>query len=64
MGAEAKSGALAQLGVPGRPLLRMSLADMYAGTHGVAAVCAAQVDEAWRRFALVIGGEAPAWARA
>ena len=41
--AEAKSGALAQLGVPGSPppLLRMSLADMYAGTHGVAAVCAA-----------------------
>lgn len=41
--AEAKSGAMAQLGVPGAPppLLRMSLADMYAGTHGVAAVCAA-----------------------
>lgn len=41
--AEAKGGALAQLGVPGAPppLLRMSLADMYAGTHGVAGVCAA-----------------------
>lgn len=41
--AEAKGGAMAQLGVPGAPppLLRMSLADMYAGTHGVAAVCAA-----------------------
>ena len=41
--AEAKSGALAQLGVAGQapPLLRISIADMYAGTHGVAAVCAA-----------------------
>ncbi|NKI99703.1 CoA transferase [Novosphingobium sp. SG707] len=41
--AEAKSGLLAQLGVPGAPppLLRVSIADMYAGTHGVAAVCAA-----------------------
>lgn len=43
--AEAKSGAMAQLGVPGAPppLLRMPLADMYAGLHGVAAVCAALV---------------------
>lgn len=41
--AEAKSGALAMLGEPGHapPLLRMPVADMYAGTHGVAAVCAA-----------------------
>lgn len=41
--AEAKSGAMAQLGVPGEPppLLRMPLADMYTGVHGVAAVCAA-----------------------
>ncbi|WP_206243485.1 CaiB/BaiF CoA transferase family protein [Novosphingobium terrae] len=41
--AEAKSGLLAQLGVPGAPppLLRVSIADLYAGTHGVAAVCAA-----------------------
>jgi crotonobetainyl-CoA:carnitine CoA-transferase CaiB-like acyl-CoA transferase len=41
--AEAKSGALAMLGEPGRapPLLRMPLADMYAGMHGVSAVCAA-----------------------
>ena len=41
--AEAKGGLLAQLGVPGAPppLLRVSIADMYAGTHGVAAVCAA-----------------------
>ncbi|WP_119157774.1 CaiB/BaiF CoA transferase family protein [Caldimonas tepidiphila] len=41
--AEAKSGAMAQLGVPGEPppLLRMPLADMYTGIHGVAAVCAA-----------------------
>lgn len=43
--AEAKSGAMAQLGVPGEPppLLRMPLADMYTGLHGVAAVCAALV---------------------
>jgi len=41
--AEAKSGALAMLGEPGcaPPLLRMPVADMYAGTHGVGAVCAA-----------------------
>jgi crotonobetainyl-CoA:carnitine CoA-transferase CaiB-like acyl-CoA transferase len=41
--AEAKSGAMAQVGVPGEapPLLRMPIADMYTGIHGVAAVCAA-----------------------
>jgi crotonobetainyl-CoA:carnitine CoA-transferase CaiB-like acyl-CoA transferase len=41
--AEAKSGAMAMIGVPGEPppLFRMPLADMYAGIHGVAAVCAA-----------------------
>ena len=41
--AEAKSGAMAQMGVPGEapPLMRMPIADMYAGIHGVAAVCAA-----------------------
>jgi crotonobetainyl-CoA:carnitine CoA-transferase CaiB-like acyl-CoA transferase len=41
--AEALSGAMAQVGVPGEapPLLRMPLADMYTGIHGVAAVCAA-----------------------
>lgn len=41
--AEAKSGALAMLGEPGHapPLLRMPVADMYAGVHGVGAVCAA-----------------------
>lgn len=41
--AEAKSGAMAQLGVPGEPppLLRIPIADMYTGIHGVAAVCAA-----------------------
>lgn len=41
--AEAKSGALAMLGEPGHapPLLRMPVADMYAGLHGVGAVCAA-----------------------
>lgn len=46
--AEAKSGAMAQLGVPGEPppLLRMPLADMYTGIHGVAAVCAALVGRA------------------
>ena len=43
--AEAKSGAMAMLGVPGEPppLFRMPIADMYAGIHGVAAVCAALV---------------------
>jgi crotonobetainyl-CoA:carnitine CoA-transferase CaiB-like acyl-CoA transferase len=46
--AEAKSGAMAQLGVPGYPppLMRMPVADMYAGIHGVAAVCAALVGRA------------------
>lgn len=41
--AEAKSGAMAMVGVPGEPppLFRMPIADMYAGIHGVAAVCAA-----------------------
>jgi crotonobetainyl-CoA:carnitine CoA-transferase CaiB-like acyl-CoA transferase len=41
--AEAKSGAMAQLGKPGDPppLFRMPIADMYTGVHGVAAVCAA-----------------------
>lgn len=41
--AEAKSGAMAMIGVPGEPppLFRMPLADMYAGIHGLAAVCAA-----------------------
>ena len=43
--AEAKSGAMAMIGVPGAPppLFRMPIADMYAGIHGVAAVCAALV---------------------
>ena len=41
--AEARSGAMAQVGVPGEPppLLRIPIADMYTGIHGVAAVCAA-----------------------
>ena len=41
--AEAKSGAMAMLGVPGEPppLFRIALADMYTGIHGVAAVNAA-----------------------
>jgi crotonobetainyl-CoA:carnitine CoA-transferase CaiB-like acyl-CoA transferase len=41
--AEAKSGAMSLVGVPGEPppLFRMPLADMYAGMHGVSAVCAA-----------------------
>ncbi len=41
--AEAKSGAMAQLGTPGEapPLMRMPIADMYTAVHGVAAVCAA-----------------------
>jgi crotonobetainyl-CoA:carnitine CoA-transferase CaiB-like acyl-CoA transferase len=41
--AEAMSGAMAQVGAPGEtpPLLRMPLADMYAGIHGVAAINAA-----------------------
>ena len=41
--AEAKSGAMAMIGVPGEapPLFRIGLADMYTGIHGVAAVNAA-----------------------
>jgi crotonobetainyl-CoA:carnitine CoA-transferase CaiB-like acyl-CoA transferase len=41
--AEAKSGAMSIIGMPGEapPLFRMPLADMYTGIHGVAAVCAA-----------------------
>jgi crotonobetainyl-CoA:carnitine CoA-transferase CaiB-like acyl-CoA transferase len=41
--AEAKSGAMAMIGVPGEPppLFRIALADTYTGIHGVAAVCAA-----------------------
>ena len=41
--AEAKSGAMAMIGVPGEapPLFRIALADMYTGIHGVAAVNAA-----------------------
>ena len=41
--AEAKSGVMAPVGVPGEPppLLRVPLADMYTGINGVAAVCAA-----------------------
>jgi len=41
--AEAKSGAMAMVGVPGKapPLFRIALADMYTGIHGVASVCAA-----------------------
>lgn len=41
--AEAKSGAMAQLGTEGEPppLLRIPIADMYAGMHGVSAICAA-----------------------
>lgn len=43
--AEAMSGAMAQLGNPGEapPLMRMPLADMYTGIHGVAAINAALV---------------------
>jgi crotonobetainyl-CoA:carnitine CoA-transferase CaiB-like acyl-CoA transferase len=43
--AEAESGAMDLLGSPGEPppLFRMPVADMYAGIHGVAAVCAALV---------------------
>lgn len=46
--AEAMSGAMAQLGVPGEPppLLRIPIADMYAGIHGAAAVCAALLGRA------------------
>ncbi len=41
--AEAMSGAMAQVGTPGEPppLLRMPIADMYTGIHGVAAINAA-----------------------
>lgn len=41
--AEAKSGAMAQLGREGEapPLFRIPIADMYAGMHGVSAICAA-----------------------
>jgi crotonobetainyl-CoA:carnitine CoA-transferase CaiB-like acyl-CoA transferase len=41
--AEAKSGIMAMVGSPGEapPLLRIALGDMYTGTHGVAAICAA-----------------------
>jgi crotonobetainyl-CoA:carnitine CoA-transferase CaiB-like acyl-CoA transferase len=41
--AEARSGVMAQLGMPGEPppLLRIPVADMYTGMHGVASVCAA-----------------------
>ncbi|KVN31355.1 CaiB/BaiF CoA transferase family protein [Burkholderia ubonensis] len=41
--AEAMSGAMDLIGNPGEtpPLFRMPVADMYAGAHGVAAVCAA-----------------------
>jgi crotonobetainyl-CoA:carnitine CoA-transferase CaiB-like acyl-CoA transferase len=41
--AEARSGAMSILGAPGEapPLFRMPIADMYAGMHGVAAICAA-----------------------
>ena len=46
--AEAKSGAMAQLGNPGEtpPLLRIPIADMYTGVHGVAAICAALIGRA------------------
>lgn len=46
--AEAMSGAMAQLGAEGHspPLLRIPIADMYAGIHGVAAVCAALLGRA------------------
>ncbi len=41
--AEAKSGAMSIIGSPGEPppLFRMPIADMYAGMHGVSAICAA-----------------------
>ena len=41
--AEAKSGAMSLIGVPSEPppLFRMPIADMYAGMHGVSAICAA-----------------------
>lgn len=41
--AEAKSGIMAMVGTPGEapPLLRIALGDLYTGSHGVSAVCAA-----------------------
>jgi crotonobetainyl-CoA:carnitine CoA-transferase CaiB-like acyl-CoA transferase len=41
--AEARSGAMSIVGRPGEPppLFRMPIADMYAGMHGVSAICAA-----------------------
>lgn len=41
--AEARSGVMAQIGRPGDtpPLLRIPVADMYTGAHGIAAICAA-----------------------
>jgi crotonobetainyl-CoA:carnitine CoA-transferase CaiB-like acyl-CoA transferase len=41
--AEARSGAMSIIGSPGEPppLFRMPIADMYAGLHGVSAICAA-----------------------
>ena len=41
--AEAVSGAMSIVGVPGEPppLFRMPIADMYAGMHGVSGICAA-----------------------
>ena len=41
--AEAKSGAMSLIGVPGEPppLFRMPIADMYAGMHGVSGILAA-----------------------
>ena len=46
--AEAKSGAMALVGSPGEapPLFRMPIADMYAGMHGVSAICAALLGRA------------------
>jgi len=46
--AEAESGAMDLLGNPGEPppLFRMPIADMYAGIHGVAGICAALVGRA------------------
>jgi crotonobetainyl-CoA:carnitine CoA-transferase CaiB-like acyl-CoA transferase len=46
--AEAESGAMDLLGKPGEPapLFRMPIADMYAGIHGVAGICAALVGRA------------------
>lgn len=41
--AEAKSGIMAMVGTPGEapPLLRIALGDLYTGSHGVSAICAA-----------------------